>query len=104
MSENKKLTEEQQKQIRKILFKGKLALLGIGAKFSFGLFFANAIAIVIGSQILKDVDPEMISGYGSVAFIVNLIFMVTYLDRQLKANADIVTKKIQEVLKDDQQS
>lgn len=93
------LTPEQRKQIEKIVYKARLNLLGIGAKFAFGLFGANLICILTACVFLKDVDPEQIVGFEMVCMVINFLFMTTFIYRQLKANSDMVREKIKEVLK-----
>ena len=93
------ITPEQKKEIQKILFKARLNFLGIGAKFSFGLFGANVLCIFLGAFLLKDADPEQMAYFETVAFIVNFIFAATFLHRQISAANDIVRNKLLEVLK-----
>jgi hypothetical protein len=93
------ITPEQKKEIQKILLKARLGLLGLWAKFSFGLFGANILCIFIGAFLLKDADPEQMAYFETVAFIVNFIFAATFLHRQLKIANDIVRNKLLEVLK-----
>jgi hypothetical protein len=95
----KDATPEQQKAVRKILFNGRVAMCGSTIKFSLGWFLANLISIAIGVLILKDVDPEMQSGFQMASLFINAVFMSGYLNRQLKKNSEAVAIKIQEVLK-----
>jgi len=95
----KDATPEQKKQISKILTKAKFRLFFIGTKFAVGLFSANLISFIVGHQILKDVDPDQVVGYQTAATFLNIIFMVVYLERQLKKNNLIVSTSIKEVLK-----
>lgn len=98
----KEVTPEQRKEISKILFNARLGLLAIGAKFTAGLFIANSIAILIGNYVLKDVDPEMRTGFQFVSITANIIFMTLYLDRQFKANNDRVVSRVKEILKNNE--
>jgi len=93
------ITPEQKKAIQKILFKGRLSLLGLWAKFSLGLFGANILCIFIGGYFLKDTDPEQMAYFETVCFILNFIFAATYIHRQVVALNDIVRNKLLEVLK-----
>jgi hypothetical protein len=94
-----KATPEQRKEVSKILFNGRLSILGTTAKFGVGLFLANLISIFIGTQFLKDVDPEMQVGFQFVSLVVNAVFAMLYLSDRLKKNTDTVVSKIKEVLK-----
>jgi Na+-driven multidrug efflux pump len=90
---------EQQKEIKKILSKGRLSLVLIGLKYGVGLFLSNLAALLIGAQILKDVEPETIQYFIVAAMFVNFLFMASYLHRLLKRNNDIVMERIKEILK-----
>ena len=90
---------EQQKEIKNILLKGRLALIWIALGYGGGLFLSNLAALLIGAQILKDVDPEMLKGFIVVSMLVNFLFMARYLHGRLKANNDRVMERIKEILK-----
>jgi hypothetical protein len=90
---------EQQKEIKKILSKGRLALIWIGLKYGIGLFLSNLAALLIGAQILKDVDPEILQYFIVVSMFINFLFMARYLHGRLKANNDRVMEGIKEILK-----
>jgi hypothetical protein len=95
----KNATPEQMKEINKVLFKSLLSFGWIMVKFSVGLFVMSLASMLIGFSILKDVDPEMRVGFQIFSTIVNFIFMMTFLDRRVRANSDIVNNKIKEILK-----
>lgn len=97
--EQKEVTPEQKKEIAKILFNGRVGLFAIGIKFGIGLFAANIIAMLVGIYFLKDTDPEVQVNFQLFSFFLNFIFMITFLNGQLKKNSDIVTSKVKEVLK-----
>lgn len=100
MEEQKlEVTAEQRKEIGKILFKGRVSLLGSAIKFAIGLFGLDLITILVGNAVLKDTDPEMQIGFQTVSIFVNFIFMAVFLHRQVKATTDIVTEKVKAVLK-----
>ena len=95
------ITPEQQKQIKKLLFKARVGLLGVTSKFMVGIFAANMITIFIGNKILTDSDPDMLVGYQGLTVFLNLFFMIRYLDRQLKAHYDRLSMKVKEILEQD---
>jgi len=95
----KNATPEQKKEIDKILRAARPKTIWIGIKFSFGFFFSNLAAFLIGFWFLKDSDPEVLGNFQFVAIFANFIFMMIYLYRQLKLHGDIVVSKIKEVLK-----
>lgn len=95
-------TPEQRKEISKVLSKSRLNLMFTGIKFAVGLFSANLICILIAATFLKDTDPDMIVGFQFVSIGINFVFMAKYLDGQIRANADIVSSKIKEILKNNQ--
>lgn len=95
----KNATPEQKKEISKILSQARYKMIWIGIKFSFGFFFSNVAAFLIGFWFLKDNDPEVLGDFQFVAVFANFIFMMIYLHRRLHANGVIVLSKIKEVLK-----
>lgn len=92
-------TPEQKKEISKILSQARLKTVWIGVKFSFGFFFSNVVAFLIGFWFLKDGDPDSLGSFQFIAVCANFIFMMIYLHRRLHANGVIVLSKIKEVLK-----
>jgi hypothetical protein len=97
--QNEEVTPKQRKEISKILFKRKASLFFMGLQASVSFFAANMICFVLGNWYLKDVDPSMISGFDIVTTSINFIFVILFLDGQLKHYDDMYKKKIVEVLK-----
>src|SRR5277367_3422916 len=92
-------TEEQKKEIAKILSEARRNLFWTAAKSSLGLFSANLLSFVIGIVLLNDCAVEIQVGFKLVSIFLNVMFMATYFNRQMKSNSDIVVSKIKEVLK-----
>jgi hypothetical protein len=97
--EQKDLTPEQEKEIVKIIRWGRIAVLGIFAKFALGIFSMNLACLLFGSYYLKDMEAETQVGFQSAAFLTNIIFMTAYLIGQFRSNSDRVNDRIKEVLK-----
>lgn len=93
------ITPEQKKKISSIVFRFRANLLWLWAKFSVGLFGANAVCIFFGGYLLRDVDPEQLLMFEMVSFAINFIFMMCIFNRQLKAANDIFKNKLLEVIK-----
>jgi hypothetical protein len=95
--ELKELTPEQQKQVSKILLRAKLSLFFLELKTTVGLFLINIFSIFIGSQFLKNTDPEMFSRFDFVAMATNTIFMGVYFHKRLAKHHDIVKDKVNKI-------
>jgi hypothetical protein len=95
----KNLTLDQKVEVSRILSRARLRLLGIGAKFGFGLFLANMVTIIFGIKYLQDVDVKNQVYFQWATMITNVIFMTIYLNGQLKQNSVIVKEEIEKVLK-----
>ncbi len=97
--ENQKLTPEQTKAIKKLVFKARATLFFIGMKFTLGLFTLNLICIMLGLHVFKFEDPDMMGGFNFMSMLANIILMSLYLNGQFKKNNDSLTNGISEVLK-----
>lgn len=101
--ELKDLTPEQIKEVSKILSKARWRLSWIAVKFASGLFLANITSLIVAFVLFKDSDPDYIKSFQFVAMFLNFIFMASYLSGQIKANSDIVSTGIKEILKKSEQ-
>lgn len=97
--EEPEITPEQYKAVSKIIFRARLNLLAIGAKFAVGLFGSNLICILIEARYLVDTDPEQQAYFQIVSMAINFVFMAHYLYSKLKQNSEEVILKVKEVLK-----
>ncbi len=98
ISENLELTEEQKKEVSKILNTSKLKYLLIAGIYITSLFTTNLICLLIGNWYLADVDESMRQGFGFMCLLVNLFFTTMYFDKQMKANHDSTISKIKAVV------
>lgn len=96
---NDEVTEDQKKEVGEALKKARRNLLFVGFKFVIGLFTANFLCAVLCSAVLKDVEQEAQDAFQFFATTTNIIFMAIYLNRHVKANSDILSAKIKEILK-----
>jgi hypothetical protein len=99
LPELKDLTPEQRLEVSKILDKALTHQFWLSVKFILGLFSANFLAMLLGFYMLKDADPGYQLGFQVVSAAANVVFMVRYFHRQIKASDAIVASKIKEVLK-----
>ena len=93
------LTEEQIKDISKILSQARWRLSWIAIKFSVGLLSANLLCLTIAFFFFTDANLEMLKGFEFVTMVLNFLFMASYLSGQMRKNHDIVSAGIKEVLK-----
>ena len=67
-------------------------------KFFAGLFTANLAIVIVGNFFLKDINPENQLWFRFFASLINTIFLMKYLNNNLKIKNDGVASKIKEIL------
>lgn len=93
------LTEEQKKEVEKLIKQAQKSLFFIGIKFIGGLFGLSIISFMVMIGLLLQSSTETQQNFMVAANVINIIFMYSYLYGQLKANSQMVDEKIQEILK-----
>jgi len=92
-------TPEQQKEIKKSISKAKWGFFYSYLKFVGGLLAINILTMIFGILYLKDTDPQMMKDFAVVSTVINFLFMIRYLDGQLKQNHAKLLDSIKDILK-----
>ena len=93
------LTEEQKKELDKLVVESKKFIFWATIRFIGGLFGLNVLSFAVMAIFLLDASPETQTHFLIVAQIFNAILMYTYFYGQLRDRSLVVDEKIKEIIK-----
>jgi len=93
------LTEEQRKELDKVISQSRKNILWATLKFVGGLLGLNILSFFVMVIFLLDSSMETQKGFMFTTQILNAVLMYSYFYGLLKANSQMADEKIKEIIK-----